>query len=175
MWQDQWLAFSQRFRALRYDLRGFGRSAPVAGSFSHSADLLAMLDFLGIGRATMLGCSKGGSIVLDFGLEHPDRVAGLVLVTSSPGGFAFEGDAPSQWDEMVAAFKDGDFDRAAELEVQIWVDGPQRRPEQVEASVRARVQAMDRIALANETLGLGSEVPLEPPRLAAWARSTSRP
>jgi pimeloyl-ACP methyl ester carboxylesterase len=162
MWDDQWQPFSQHFQVVRYDLRGFGRSAPLAGEFSHPADLLALLDFLAISQAYLLGCSKGGSIVLDFTLLHPQRVAGMVLVTSSPGGFSFEGETPPQWDDLVAAFKQGDFDRTAELEVQIWVDGPHRTPEQVDPVLRARIQAMDRIALANEAQGLGTELPLEP-------------
>jgi pimeloyl-ACP methyl ester carboxylesterase len=166
MWDDQWDAFSRHFQVTRYDLRGFGRSAPVPGDFSHLADLLGLLNFLDLEKAFLIGSSRGGSIVLDFALEHPDRIAGLVIVASSPGGFVFEGEPPPQWEEMAAAFKQGDYSRAAELEVQIWVDGPQRKPEQVDPVIRTRVHDMDQIALANEALALGNELPLDPPAYA---------
>lgn len=166
MWTDQWETFSQSFQTVRYDLRGFGRSAPVLGDFSHSADLLGLLDFLNIDKPYLVGSSRGGSIVLDFALEHPERIAGLVVVASSPGGFAFEGEPPPQWEDMVAAFKQGDYSRAAELEVQIWVDGPLRKPEHVNPVVRTRIREMDQIALANESQALGTELLLEPPAAA---------
>ena len=162
MWDDQVRVFAQHFWVLRYDMRGYGKTPIVAGAFSHWQDLHDLMKFLGITQAHLLGCSKGGAAVLDFALEHPRMVSALVLVASAPGGYRFEGDPPPQWDEMVAAFKQGDFARAAELEVQIWVDGPQRKPEQVDSTVRARVQEMDMIALANEAKKLGEEQPREP-------------
>jgi 3-oxoadipate enol-lactonase len=163
MWDEQFTALAEHFQVIRYDLRGFGQTAPVTGEFAHRHDLLRLLDHLGLERAHLLGCSKGGGVCLDFALEFPDRVAGLVLVCSSPGGYAYAGEAPPQWPAMEAAFRAGDFARAAELEVQIWVDGPQRSPDQVPAAVRDRVRAMDVVALTHEAQGLGTEQPRLPP------------
>jgi pimeloyl-ACP methyl ester carboxylesterase len=78
MWDAQVDAFSVHHRVIRYDLRGFGRSPMVPGPFSHHADLRALLDTLGVARASFVGCSMGGGAVIDFALENPDRAEALV-------------------------------------------------------------------------------------------------
>src|SRR6185503_14679375 len=79
-WNDQMEEFAKRHRVVRYDLRGFGRSAAAPQPFSHIEDLRALMDFLKIERATVVGLSLGGIIAADFALEHPERVDRLVLV-----------------------------------------------------------------------------------------------
>jgi 3-oxoadipate enol-lactonase len=99
LWDDQLKEFSKRYRVVRYDLRGFGRSAsPAAGQqFSHLEDLGALLDFLKVERATLVGLSLGGIVAADFALEHPRRVERLVLVGAGLRG------APVQPDEKLTA------------------------------------------------------------------------
>jgi 3-oxoadipate enol-lactonase len=80
LWDDQMKPLARRFRVVRYDLRGFGRSAPATESFSPLEDLRGLLDFLKIERASLVGLSLGGIIAADFALEHPERVERLVLV-----------------------------------------------------------------------------------------------
>lgn len=80
LWDAQVGPLSKRLRVVRYDLRGFGRSADAHAPFSHLEDLRALLDFLKIGRASLVGLSLGGIIAADFALEHPERVDRLVLV-----------------------------------------------------------------------------------------------
>lgn len=80
LWNDQMKEFGKHHRVVRYDLRGFGRSAAAPQPFSHIEDLLAVMDFLKIERATIVGLSLGGIIAADFALEHPERVERLVLV-----------------------------------------------------------------------------------------------
>jgi 3-oxoadipate enol-lactonase len=162
MWDDQIPALAERFRAIRYDLRGFGRSSLPSASFSHVADLLAVLDTLGLERAHLLGCSKGAGLCLDFALAHPDRVRSLVLVAGAPSGFEGTAGPPRQWEETVAAFKAGDFERAAELETQIWLDGASRTPDQLDSALRDRVRAMDRQALEHEAENSAHEQPEAP-------------
>ena len=77
---------AKHFRVVRCDLRGFGKSAPAAEPFSHVEDLFALLNFLKIERATIVGLSLGGIIAADFALEHPNRVEGLVLAGSGLRG-----------------------------------------------------------------------------------------
>jgi pimeloyl-ACP methyl ester carboxylesterase len=81
-WDDQFKEFSKRYRVVRYDLRGFGRSAspPAGQKFSHLEDLRALLSFLKVERATLVGLSLGGIVAADFALEHPQTVERLVLV-----------------------------------------------------------------------------------------------
>jgi len=80
LWNDQIKAFSKHQRVLRYDLRGFGRSAAAPEPFSHIEDLRALMDFLKIDRGTIVGLSLGGIVAADFALEYPTRVERLVLV-----------------------------------------------------------------------------------------------
>jgi 3-oxoadipate enol-lactonase len=168
MWDGQMAAFAEHFRVIRYDLRGFGDSAMPLGPFSHLADLEGLLAALGVGRAHVLGCSRGGSLALDFALAHPEQVGGLVLVCSSPSGYepAEPLPEPAQWPAVMAAFEAGDLERAAELEVQVWVDGPQRGPDVVDPAVRARVVAMDLRAMRHELASQGQEHEQKPPPAA---------
>jgi pimeloyl-ACP methyl ester carboxylesterase len=163
MWDAQFSAFSDHYRVIRHDMRGFGRTEMVDGPYSHHEDLRGLLDFLDVGRAHLVGCSMGGGAVLDFALEYPQRAGNLVLVGSAVGGFMPDLDPPRQWDEIVAADEAGDLERISELEVEIWVDGPERSRDEVDASVRKLVFEMNLIALKNEASGLGEEWEPEPP------------
>jgi len=162
MWDDQFYPLAQHFKVIRYDMRGYGETPIVAGPFSHRQDLYSLLQFLGIEQAYLVGCSQGGSTIIDFTLEHPEMVSALVLVACTLSGYKVFDQRPKQWDELIAAFKQGNFARASELEVQIWVDGPHRTPDQVDPKIRNRVREMNAIALTNEASDLGSDQPLAP-------------
>ncbi len=67
------------------DLRGFGQSAAPRTSYlltDMAADLLALMDALGLERAVLAGHSMGGYIALAFARAWPQRLAGLALVAS---------------------------------------------------------------------------------------------
>ena len=71
------------------DLRGRAGSASLPGPFgmaNHALDLLAVLDYIGVGRATVVGHSMGVYAAAAFAVNHADRLAGLVLVD---GGVSF--------------------------------------------------------------------------------------
>lgn len=161
MWDEQFPVFAQHYRVLRYDRRGFGKTAMVAGAYSHHRDLYELLKFLQIEQATLVGCSQGAKTAVDFTLEHPEMTDGLVLVAPALGGFAFTGDMLRQAEELELAEEAGDIAQINELELQIWVDGPYRTPDQVDAQMRERVRGMNLIALQTPE-GLGNEQPLEP-------------
>lgn len=163
MWDPQMDALSQHYRTIRYDMRGFGNSPMVEGPYSHHADLRALLDHLGVDRASLVGCSQGGKAVIDFALENPERVESLVLVGSAASGFEFDEEPPEEWDELVAADEAGDLERVSELEVRMWVDGPRRGPDAVDPAIRDLVRDMNLIALKNEALEIGEELELQPP------------
>ena len=161
MWDEQFQVFAQHYRVLRYDRRGFGKTAMVAGAYSHHRDLYELLKSLQIERATLVGCSQGAKIVVNFTLEHPEMTEALVLVAPALSGFAYTGDMPRQAEQIDLAEEAGDIAQVNELELQIWVDGPYRTPDQVDAQVRERVREMNLIALQTPD-GLGNEQPLEP-------------
>jgi pimeloyl-ACP methyl ester carboxylesterase len=80
-------------RAIRLDLPGFGLTGPdPTGDYSDArsvAVLAALMDRLGLQRASLVGNSLGGRIAWKFAAAHPDRVDRLVLI--SPDGFASPG------------------------------------------------------------------------------------
>jgi pimeloyl-ACP methyl ester carboxylesterase len=74
------------YRVIAYDARGHGRSTPAPtregyGYEQLSADLLAVLDALGLPRVLLAGASMGAHTALRLALGHPERVAALALVT----------------------------------------------------------------------------------------------
>jgi pimeloyl-ACP methyl ester carboxylesterase len=76
-------------RTIVLDQRGHGGSTNVGDPDAYGleiqvADLLGFLDALDVERCDLLGHSMGGMVALRFGLEHPDRVASLVLMDTSP-------------------------------------------------------------------------------------------
>ncbi len=83
MWDDQFAAFAELYRVIRYDYRGSGRSEPATEKYSQLDDLHALLGFLKVEIAVLVGASAGGALALDYALAHPKRVRGLVL--ASPG------------------------------------------------------------------------------------------
>lgn len=81
-WDEQFEIFAKHYRVIRYDVRGIGKSARPANSFSHSEDLYALLTLLKIERAHVVGLSVGGAIAIDFAITHSDMVDHLVLAAS---------------------------------------------------------------------------------------------
>lgn len=74
------------FRVIAPDLRGFGTSDVAPDGFhdvpSHSRDLAALLDQLGVPRAVLVGGDLGGAVIQDFALRFPERVERLAIFNS---------------------------------------------------------------------------------------------
>ncbi|PMX27643.1 MULTISPECIES: 3-oxoadipate enol-lactonase [unclassified Pseudomonas] len=86
MWDAQLPAFAERFRVLRYDTRGHGRSLVSAGPYSIEQlghDVLALLDALNITRVSFCGLSMGGLIGQWLALNAPERIQRLVLCNTA--------------------------------------------------------------------------------------------
>ena len=82
-WDAQMAAFSEGYRVLRYDLRGFGESSVPAGPYSHSDDLRTLLETLGLEHPILVGLSLGANVALEYALRFPGEIRALVL--ASPG------------------------------------------------------------------------------------------
>lgn len=84
MWDDQFDAFAKHNKVIRYDLRGYGKSAlKTQEPFTHHDDLKALMDHLKIKKAAIIGLSMGGTIAINFTLTYPEYVSALVTVDSS--------------------------------------------------------------------------------------------
>jgi pimeloyl-ACP methyl ester carboxylesterase len=79
-WDGQWEPLCKNFHAARYDRRGYGRSDMPTAPFSPTADLAALLTHLKAPRATLVGCSSGAGLALDYAIENPGQVEQLILI-----------------------------------------------------------------------------------------------
>ncbi len=165
MWDGHFEALAERYRVVRVDLRGYGRSPLPGGPFSYVEDVSAVLDVLGLRRAAVVAASFGGRIALDFTLAHPDRLSALVLLASALGGHEMSEELDRLDAEEDRLLDAGDIDRAVDLNVRAWVDGPGRGPDAVHPGVRARVAEMQRRAFETMLAAYESD---PPPGPVAW-------
>jgi len=146
MWRGQAPVLARHHRVVAVDLRGFGETPNASGPFSNVDDLREVLDELGIERATVVGGSHGAKVALGFAVAHPERVERLVLCPPVLPGWEWSERVRRGWQEEEEAYEAGDLDRAAEVNVELWVDGPNRGPDEVDPEVRDLVRAMQRHA-----------------------------
>jgi pimeloyl-ACP methyl ester carboxylesterase len=109
-WEDELcerLAAGGR-HVVRYDFRDTGRSttypagAPGYTGADLRADVVALLDTLGVARAHLIGISMGGAMVQVIAVEHPARVATLTLIATSAALTGGTTDLPPMTDELTA-------------------------------------------------------------------------
>jgi pimeloyl-ACP methyl ester carboxylesterase len=147
MWDPVWPALTATRDVVRVDLRGFGESDTTPeGPWSHSDDVLATLDELGIDRAHLVGCSQGAGVAAEVAVRRPSLAVSLVL--AAPGGALFVGPTDALrdfWKTENDALERGDIDAAVEGNLRVWVDGA-RSPEASPQEVRAAVAVMQRRA-----------------------------
>jgi pimeloyl-ACP methyl ester carboxylesterase len=113
-WEDEFcerLAAGPRF-VIRYDLRDTGRSVsyePGEPRYTGSdlvADVVGLLDALGLARVHLVGISMGGGIAQHVALDHADHVASLTLISTTPAGAGGPSSSglPPMSDDLRAAF-----------------------------------------------------------------------
>jgi pimeloyl-ACP methyl ester carboxylesterase len=165
MWDPQFEVFSSKFKVVRFDLRGFGKSKIAEGSFALRDDLLAVLRHLGIHKAALVGCSMGGSTAIDFTLEHPEMVSALVPVGAGVSGWSdWSAESGQMFTKMMSLVKEGNTSGAFELSARYWIDGPSREVTRVDSKYRERA-----FQLYNENFSLDvfqhPETALNPPAI----------
>ena len=82
MWQPQVDALSASYRIITLDLRGHGESDTVLWNWTledYAADVIGLLDHLGVSKAVCIGLSMGGYTLLSMYRTYPDRVQAMVL------------------------------------------------------------------------------------------------
>jgi len=175
MWNDQLNAFAARYKVVRYDVRGFGRSPNPAGTYTDYKNLHDLLTYLRIKKAHIVGMSNGGRIAIDFALAYPEMVNKQILVASAVSGWAISEEIKQGWAKEEAALEAGNVELAVEINLQMWVDGPNRAPDQVPSPVRNRVRQM-LIQLFNtpEELDEGESLPLQPEALPLQPEAVTR-
>ena len=160
MWDDQFGVLAGRFRVVRYDARGHGRSSRITGDYCNYRDLHALLTALGIRKTTLVGLSLGGRTAIDFALVHPEMVEALVAVSTGISGWDFTKDTVLGEHQvgLQKAVEAKDLDLCVEWFQRSWTDGPKRKPADVDPAVRERVRAMARANIGGNSRGTVEEV-----------------
>ena len=85
VWWHQVPVFSQHYRVLTYDVRGYGQTETPSGGYTIDIlvqDLYELLKALGVKETYILGYSMGGGIALGLALSHPEMVKALIIANS---------------------------------------------------------------------------------------------
>jgi pimeloyl-ACP methyl ester carboxylesterase len=139
MWDGCTTRLVDRYRAVTYDQRGYGRSSPLpSAAFSPLTDLEQLLDNVEVDRAVLVGASMGGGLVIDYLLAHPDRVAAAVTVAAAVSGLPPDdhgGD--SRFAELQSTASSGDLGRFGEVALDIWA--PLKSEPEVDARIREQL------------------------------------
>jgi 3-oxoadipate enol-lactonase len=163
MWEPQMPALAGRFRVIRYDARGHGRSPVPRGRYALAdlgRDALALLDQLGVSRAHVCGLSLGGMTAMWIAARAGHRVDRLVLFcTSARLG------PPRAWAQRSAAVRAGGTAAVADAVVERWVTpGFAAAHPDVVARLRAMIAATPAAGYAGacaaiEEMDLRAELP----------------
>jgi pimeloyl-ACP methyl ester carboxylesterase len=103
-------------RVIQYDARAHGRSSPAPEPSAYTYDLLAddalaVLDDRGVERAVIAGASMGAHTLLTLALRHPDRVAGIAVITPAYSGDDVKERARlERWDRLSEGLRSGGVD-----------------------------------------------------------------
>jgi len=106
MWDSQVKYFSDKFTVVRYDLRGYGKSDPPTAPYIPAEDLYALLQFLKMDRASIVGSSIGGTQAIDLAAAHPQAVTALVVVGGSPGWLPYSDESDRRTTAIMAGLKE---------------------------------------------------------------------
>jgi 3-oxoadipate enol-lactonase len=125
MWDAQMPVLAERYRVLRYDSRGHGRSDAPPGPYTIEMladDALGLLDALDIARAHFCGLSKGGMVGQVLGAKHGERLISLALCST-----ACHMPARELWDERIRVATEQGMAALADGVVERWFTEAFRR------------------------------------------------
>jgi 3-oxoadipate enol-lactonase len=161
MWDAQAAALAPRYRVLRYDLRGQGKTAATPGPYSIASlgrDLVELWDALGVTRTHLVGLGLGGSISLGLAIDHPGRIASLVPCCCRA---RMVPEFAAMWHQLYSAVEKGGVEPIVEPTAQRWfTDAFKVANPGVLDDVRAMIRATSRegyLGVVSAFLGLDLE------------------
>lgn len=141
-YDGQFEVFAKSHKVIRYDVRGFGKSAlPVQGeSYSHHDDLKALLEYLGISKSHIAGYSMGCGFAIDFALAYPEMSSSIIAVGPWVGGYnspAVE-ELVKDLGKVTSILKESGTRAAAEH----FINAPCFNPHMISSQVKDRITEM---------------------------------
>jgi len=160
MWDPQWQPFSARYRAIRYDLRGYGGSSLPDGPYSHVDDLLALIDRLDARPVHLVGLSLGGRVALRMAAQEPESVRSLTLADAAMDGHLWSGEWLQRWRKMTDAAKQGDLRAAKQLWQEHTLFKPARRRPEVALALKLMIDRYSGWHLGHPDPGISPDLPV---------------
>jgi 3-oxoadipate enol-lactonase len=157
MWDDQMAALTPHFRVLRFDTRGHGGTSAPEGAYDFAwltADMLWLMERLGVERAHLCGISLGGMIAQHVALTAPEKIDKLVLVSTTSG---YGPEARALWAERISAVRAGGMAPLVAPTLERWFTAPFRA---AQPATMARVGAMIAATPVSGYIGCGQAIPL---------------
>ncbi|WP_067647579.1 alpha/beta fold hydrolase [Nocardia harenae] len=162
MFAAQQAALTPEFRIVSWDARGHGRTRDQRLPFTFwtaARDALTVLDHIGVERAVVGGTAQGGFIALRTALLAPERVAGLVLISTEAGGLSreqsiatlrfldlwYDGASRERAAQQLARWLFGDDDWYRAIWTRRWLGQGRRDIEVAAGCVLARDSVADRL------------------------------
>jgi pimeloyl-ACP methyl ester carboxylesterase len=138
MWDAQFETFASQYYVIRYDMRGYGRSdLPGTAVFAPADDLNALLSYLGVAHAHVLGLSRGGVVAIDFALAYPSKTHTLIVADTALREFPWQA-----FGEFTQAVKSAATGSGIDAARQRWQQGALFAPAMEQPQVAARLAQM---------------------------------
>ena len=138
MWDDQFDSLATKYRVVRYDISGYGRSTVPESTISSSDEIAALLKSLGIDKVTIVGMSLGGSAAVRFAVDYPRMVEALITVSSTLEGFQYNEQLRSRLASYPKIARDSGLAKAKE----VWLKDPFMTPVTNVSSVSERIRGI---------------------------------
>lgn len=87
VWDGVWPLLCEKYRAVRYDRRGYGKSPPATAQHSPADDLWGVMRHVGLEHAHLVAAAAGAGIAVDFLFDYPEGIDKMVLVAPALSGF----------------------------------------------------------------------------------------
>jgi len=121
VWNGVWEILKKRFRVVRYDRRGYGKSDVPTEPYLEMEDLHRLIEHLKLEKVTLVGSSAGGGLCIHYALDYPENVSSLVLVGAVVTGFDYSEHFQKRGDEIMRPLlEEGNVQKCIEK----WTDDP---------------------------------------------------
>ena len=127
IWDEMTALLAPDYRVIRFDARGHGQTQATEAPYSFqtlAADVVALMDHLGVKKAHFLGLSMGGMVGQFLGLDHADRFRTLQLTATSS---RVPPEARQLWQDRVKTAREKGMAAMIETSLQRWVTDKNRQ------------------------------------------------